>query len=964
MCCAKSTQRPGSRRRGSVAHGGQDASIVRLRSWVASTIVIAVIQGILALLLILQHDAIYSDLLHQRVSVVAQTTAASFRPIIDLGLPISMIRDGDAIVARGPATDPEIRSVRAVNPSGIVVYTSPGQKPATLEPEVLQAMQLAGDVRWSAETGDAIHSGFNIVPRAGATAGAVVVTYPKDRLNAASRAIRHDTVRAALLIWAAASAIAFVLLHLLLAPQQRSLACLGRFAGDAGPPPPPAAEPGWRDALFDPEVERLAVNLRAAEARFETAEGALAALAAAPDGAAGAAPVPDEPAPHAETVATDPSRSLAGQIAAGLAPAAAGLIIASALVLGAVVLRDVNRSIEPELAARTNLIGTVVGENVQRALDTGVPLDNLVGAEAYFGDMLRLLPEVAYIAVATGRIVLEAGERIDPYLAPPRERKDVRSHPIMHDGEEVAYVVIDIDPRFIAKRFRDVFLDVGVVVLVTVLLAYEIMLLLTSRSLTAGLDRLQRLAAMQAAGDFSRRVVAGGRGAIGRVTRVLVDRAEALHRQYAVLWAQRPSPALALLRDRYGLSEGRPALLRLSYFTDIRLALFLFSAADELPLSSLPLYTRAADNLWPWLDKTVLISLPLAGYLLAILLASPYSRTLVERFGVRNLFVLAALPNIVAHLGLYFAGTAQEIILWRTVTGFGYAFVTLAAQDYVIDVTPPAHRDRTLGLFTLVLFGGALAGVALGGVLADRLGQRNVFLLSAGLIAASVALSARLIPPAVRGAEARDRPRLADMLGTLRDRRFAAMIFGLAIPAGITLQAFASYLAALTLDSLGVSTADIGRILTMFMLAVVAAGPLGGRLASAGVPVGPGAFAGAVLAGLSLLPVAISPGVPTMALAVLAGGLGHGLVRGAQVSMALGLAEADPKRFPPAVVLGALRALERLGSIVGLVLVATFAGYAGYAPAIGAVALWLLAGAALFALVFLPRYLTTREPAE
>jgi len=73
----------------------------------------------------------------------------------------------------------------------------------------------------------------------------------------------------------------------------------------------------------------------------------------------------------------------------------------------------------------------VVSENVERAVSAGVPLEQLVGAERFFGDMLSELPEVAYIAVATGRIVLEAGERIDPYLAPPRARKDVRSHPIM-----------------------------------------------------------------------------------------------------------------------------------------------------------------------------------------------------------------------------------------------------------------------------------------------------------------------------------------------------------------------------------------------------------------------------------------------------------------------------------------------------------------------------------------------------
>ena len=73
--------------------------------------------------------------------------------------------------------------------------------------------------------------------------------------------------------------------------------------------------------------------------------------------------------------------------------------------------------------------------------------------------------------------------------------------------------------------------------------------------------------------------------------------------------------------------------------------MFLFVAADELPLSFMPIYTRAAENPWPWLDPSVIISLPLAGYLLAIVLASPFARELVGRYGHRRVLVAAALPS-------------------------------------------------------------------------------------------------------------------------------------------------------------------------------------------------------------------------------------------------------------------------------------------------------------------------------
>ncbi len=917
------------------------------RSWLTFTVVIGIVQAVLSLLAVLQHDAIFADLLRQRMAVIAQTTASSYKPILSLGLPISMIRNGDAIVARAVDMDNEIRAVQTFNPSGIVVHSSEEPRAQSVSREILRQMQLSEGETWNVETETEILSGYKIVGPTGTVAGAVVVAYPKDRLAEASSSVRRATIQNALILWLAFSAAAFLILRVLLATPKRALARVeamarAEAASDIGAASQnPAAQPSKPlGGLLGAEIARLDENLLAATRQYRAATAVEQGSAAAGRGSG----IERAPEKEAATVATPPRaqarRSLAQVIVARLAPPAAIVITASAIILGVIVLRDVNRAIEPELAARTNLVGVIVSENVQRAVAAGAPLDRLVGAEDYFGAMLSNLPEVAYIAVATGRIVLEAGERIDPYLAPPRERKDVRSHPIVHDGEEIAYVVIDIDPAFISKRFQDVFLDISVVILVTVLIAFEVMVLLTSRSITQRLDRLQRLAAMQALGDFSKTAVATTGDAIASLTRMLNRRAEAFH---------------AATR-RQSAGDGGPTPLRLSYFTDIRLALFLFAAADELPLAFLPIYTRAAENLWPWLDVSVLISLPVAGYLVAIVIASPFARALTRRYGVRALFLAAALPMIGAHIGLYLAETAQEVILWRSVTGIGYALVSLACQDYVLDTAAPESRDRTLGTFTLVLFGGIFAGVALGGVLADRLGQDNVFLLSAGMIAVSALLSAWLIAPGVgKGVEESERLSLGAMLAPIHNWRFAALVFGLAVPANVLLQAFISYLVALTLDALGASTADIGRTLMLYFLGVILFGPLGGRLAEAGVAVSHIAMAGAALAGAGLLAFAVWPGEWVMVVAVLLAGVGHGFVRGAQVSLAMTIAERELPEAGTVVVLGSLRTLERVGSVLGLVLIAWLAGAVGYTAATGAVAAWTLVGLALFATAFLSR---------
>jgi predicted MFS family arabinose efflux permease len=949
-----------------------------LRSWIAFSVVIALLQAVLGLLSVLQHNAVLSDLLRQRISVIAQTTAASFKSITDLGLPISMIRNGDAIVARALQTDTEVKAVHALNPSGIIVYSTDAASSEAVPREVLRAMQLSKEIKWSTETPEEIYSGFNVVSRDGTTTGAVVVAYPKDRLIAASQAIAGEVLRTALIIWAVFSALAYLLLRLLLGTSQRRLARLESVASEGGEAEIDAEEDArtgrtnafWRH-LFGPEIRQLSANLGDAKRQYDEASRTLADLAASEGRHAekDGAPLATASAPEAE-VTSNPSRSIARQIASRLTPLAAALIVTSALILGFTILGSVNRSIEPELAARTNLIATVVGEDVQRALAAGVPLDQMVSAESFFSEMLGQLPEIAYVAVATGRVVFEAGKRIDPYLAPPRERKDVRSHPIMHNGEEIAYVVIDVDPAFISKKFLDVFLDMGVVVIVAVLFAFELMVLMSSRSLTAALDRLQRLAAMQAAGDFSKRAVVGARTAIDRAAGILIGRADDLSTRFAAAWrgvaVGERGAKLAAMQVRYGLSASGPTTLRFSYFTDLRLALFLFAAADELPLSFMPLYTRAAHNPFPWLSESVLISLPLAGYLLAIVLISPFARPLSRQFGPRTLLLLAAVPTFAAHFWLYLATSVEEIVAARIVLGMGYALVTLACQDYVIDNTPREERDRSLGMFSTVLFGGIFCGTALGGVLADRLGQANVFLLSAVFVAISALLIFSLVADSgSREAKPLTRVKRPPLLASLRNRQFAALVLGVAIPNNVILQAFISYLVALMLDSLGASPGDIGRTLMAFFLTIALVGPLAGHAAERGVPISVVALSGALLTGLSLLAAATWPSEIAIFCAVLGSGIGSGMVRGAQVSLSMSIAETGLKHLGTDPVLGALRTAERFGSIIGLLFIAAIAGLYGYAVATAAVAVIALGGAAMFGLSALTRRAREAEmPAE
>jgi predicted MFS family arabinose efflux permease len=934
------------------------------RSWITFTAIIATVLIALAVLSSLQHNALYSDLIRQRLSVVAQTSVDSFQSVVKLGLPISMVRNASEILLRAQQTDSQISAIHAFNPSGIIVKTTDPMHPDKVPDMVTQAQSLSDGGKWSIESDSELFSGANISNAQGVTVASIVVVYPKREFDKYNTTVVKDIASTTIGLLLIFSAAAWLLLRLRLASaitalsRLDSLLCAIRHS-DCGVQPAQSINEAQTAKLgfLRDDIETLESNLHRANLNYASVMSNLGSTNEMLDGNL---PVDRENGEVDPVIITShPDTSLARLIARKLTPWAGLLIISSALVLGFLTIGTVNRSIEPEVTNRTTLMGTVINQNIQRAVSAGVPLGKLVGTEKYFSNFLQEFPEVAYIGVATGRIILEAGKREENIYGPRRASKGVVAYPIMSSDEQIGYIIIDVDKGYIAREFENVLLDLGVVALVAILLAFEVLVVMMSVSLTAPFNRLQHLVTLQANGDFSSRIEAGGKTAIDLIGASLSHRAEQLHHAFTHALA-RISPAnnddrmqsLNHLKSTFGLSTQRPRLMVFSYLNDIRLPLFLFAAADTLPLAFFPLFTRAAVNPLPWIDLGVVISLPIAGYLIAIMGGSPFARPLAVRFGHHKLLLLAATVAILAHMGLFISTNVIEIILFRTLGGLGFGVFTLVCQDYVLDLLPREQRTRSLGTYSGVLFAGIFSGAAMGGVLADRLGQNNVFLVSTALVLISALLLHSLLPSRslaqIPGTKLPDAS-AGSIWAPLRSHRFSFLLLGIVIPTGVLSQAFISYLVALYLNDLGASAADIGRVLMLFYLMITLMAPMTARFAESHVDPVLVVVLGGILCGAALLAGAGWGTQLGVLIAVLGAGIGQGMMRGPQITIAMSLAETDLARLGSNAVLGSLRTLERGGSILGLMVIALLSSHFGYPAAIAVVGAWVLLGVIAFA---------------
>ena len=155
----------------------------------------------------------------------------------------------------------------------------------------------------------------------------------------------------------------------------------------------------------------------------------------------------------------------------------------------------------------------------------------------------------------------------------------------------------------------------------------------------------------------------------------------------------------------------------------------------------------------------------------------------------------------------------------------------------------------------------------------------------------------------------------------------------------VLLAAFLWYLVPLTLAAAGEGASAIGRTLMLYYLAVLMAGPVVARTGRTRVSVPMLVGLGALVSGLALLIPAAEISVLSVSVAVVIVGLGHAAIRGPQLSLAIELGEDMADSSGRGATLAAMRMLERLGSLVGLLAAALVAARADLATAMVALAI-------------------------
>ncbi len=610
------------------------------------------------------------------------------------------------------------------------------------------------------------------------------------------------------------------------------------------------------------------------------------------------------------------------------------MLMAALLFISWRALDSAERLLLPELDRKASVIGKSVSSLLQEAVDLGIPLAEVVGADAVLDEQLKASPEFSSIEIrlASGAILAQAKSPTTKAGVDPLQVET----PVLVQGEEQAKVTVVIPRSLIERTVRNIWLDVAIVLLASMLVTFEMLAMVFNSETGRALRGLgQRLVSI-GRGDLRLHAKVDAAGAFGEAARMLDHRLEALgERQKELLGraeAQRDPELVEEVRQldqRFQISTPRedppPTLAA------IRAPLFLFFFAEELTRPFLPSFISTLASPFAGLSREVVISLPIVLFMAIVAVLQPFLNGFTERVGRRRALRIGIVVAVIGFAGSAYVGDLLQLLIFRSCTAVGYALVFVSAQGAIIDGTDRLNRARGLSILVASIFVAALCGPPVGGILADRLGERETFLVSATLALLALAVTRFAMPQEIR----RDRlsgparPSLSLILKVLSKPAMALLLFGCAFPAKLILAALVFYLVPLSMADSGFDQAAIGRVLTLYALAMIILVPTVSRFSDRMGYRPTFVLLGAVLSATAVVHPLIWSEPWGEAAMVLQLGFAQALSITPQSALVGELGRRHLPDIPEGMVYGVFRLVERSGNAVGPALTAVVLGAYG-----------------------------------
>ena len=591
--------------------------------------------------------------------------------------------------------------------------------------------------------------------------------------------------------------------------------------------------------------------------------------------------------------------------------------LCSALILTWLTLGNFEKILLPQVLAKSNVIASSVRTTVADAIKLGIPYDSLVGMNDFLADTLNENPEIAYIKVQR-----DGGKE---YAQSRTDSSDNAPNGIVVDqieaSETAPRVIVGVRASYIQEKLHIMFGDAAVVSLVALIAGLEIALFFSARWVLRPIDTWRAMIQGLQTGQTQRDLKKPEYGPFADLVRISNEK-------------------IASLRSQMGIKHHLDVIVHEWYepkARDVRIALFLFVFSEELLRSFFPLYIKSMVDATSQLSAQLAISAPMMAYMLVAGVGTLFGSGLVEKLGLRRAFGFSVILSSISLIGLAFAHSLVEIIVWRCAAAMGYAVATIACQVYIArTATSGAASVRGLSTFVAAVTAACICGAPIGAVIAEILGQSSALLFACAVCMLSwmffkgVSLptgSSKDIPEEDAGGVT------AGFGVLLKNKSMQLAMWCGVMPGKLMMAGMLFYITPLLLQQYQLSQASIGQFFILYYVllsagnAIISRVDLGIHTKIRLVVIG-GFFSGA---GALTMYWFNSP--LALAFAIITFGLGQSMLLTPITAVILDIVKTEMPAVDASRALALSRSFERVGGIIGAGLAAVFSAYMGYREA-------------------------------
>ena len=569
--------------------------------------------------------------------------------------------------------------------------------------------------------------------------------------------------------------------------------------------------------------------------------------------------------------------------------------------------------LQSEIREKAEIEARTLAEKIEHALELGIPLDAIVGFEDVVHQLQSGDPDLSFAAIVHGQDLLHVGGMARDAIKQALDSDSdagTDTHPsiitrvtlgheahIDHLENDLA-IVIGHDRAALMRPVTDNLFDIAIIFIITLALSFELVLLV----LTVNVALPARVA---------RRVLTNVR-----------------ERKFTILHGQSTRDEIGSFMEhintvisRTAQKVGtRPHREREVKLIGVRMLAFMFVLAEELARPIMPAFFSQVTA--PTIDGQLGAGIVMATHLLMVAIAMPLCSLFQERIGSLRMYLAGALLATIGLCGTAFATGLWDLILWRALSGIGYATTFVACQSYVLDATNDSNRTQGTAMMVSGIMLADICGPAVGGIFAGHFGDAITFVAGAAMACLAVALAFFLMDNTVRGKTSPPVPTRKAFKAMLGNRRLQVLVLFAAVPAKLILSGFLYYLTPLILLQSGATTAETGRVIMLYGLVALLTGWGVARWTDSKQNEIRAVGIGGGLTATGLLLAGFMPQYATFAVAVAMLGLAQATSIPAQLSASLKISADFTRDHGSGPVLAVLRLAERLGGALGPLLAA------------------------------------------